>query len=291
MDNRNRWRNSGSEERPQRRWTNFGESARPYGEDYGEDRGDEGRQSRGDMSNRFSGGASSRRRPDADVSDWWDDDHGFDYGMSRTGSHAQIGFHQEDEEAYGDRRYGSRERQRGYMSDDDYDRGRPHYRENRGYEDEDDFGSRGYSREDYPHYRERYRRTEYPETYRSAASGYMSEHVGGDSGREDYNQNVGRGNLYGTRYHLPSGPFRGRGPKNYRRSDDRILEEINDKLTDDPFVDATDVSVVVENGEVVLTGNVVDKTQKRRIEDIVGAVPGVTQVENRLRRPLLATPF
>jgi osmotically-inducible protein OsmY len=77
--------------------------------------------------------------------------------------------------------------------------------------------------------------------------------------------------------------YRGKGPKNYSRSDDRIKEDINDRLSDDPFVDASDIDVTVTNGEVTLTGSVDHRSTKRRAEDLAEAVSGVKNVENRLR--------
>ncbi len=76
---------------------------------------------------------------------------------------------------------------------------------------------------------------------------------------------------------------RGRGPKNYRRSDERIKEDVNDRLSDDYYVDASDVEVMVTNTEVTLTGTVKSREDKRRAEDIAESVSGVTNVENRLR--------
>src|SRR5215217_1130491 len=76
---------------------------------------------------------------------------------------------------------------------------------------------------------------------------------------------------------------RGRGPKNYRRSDERIKEDVNDRLSDDYYIDASDVEVAVENAEVTLTGTVKSREDKRRAEDIAESVSGVTNVENRLR--------
>jgi osmotically-inducible protein OsmY len=76
---------------------------------------------------------------------------------------------------------------------------------------------------------------------------------------------------------------RGRGPKNYRRSDERIKEDVNDRLGDDYFLDASDVEVMVSNTEVTLTGTVNSREDKRRAEDIAESVSGVTNVENRLR--------
>ncbi|WP_221392613.1 BON domain-containing protein [Dyadobacter sp. NIV53] len=79
------------------------------------------------------------------------------------------------------------------------------------------------------------------------------------------------------------GEHRGRGPKGYRRSDDRIKDDINDRLSDDSWIDASEIEVKVENGEVTLTGTVDDRTAKRRAEDIADGISGVSNVENRIR--------
>ena len=76
---------------------------------------------------------------------------------------------------------------------------------------------------------------------------------------------------------------RGKGPKGYKRTDSRIEEDHNDRLYDDSWVDASDIEVKVNNSEVVLTGQVSDRFAKRRAEDIAESIPGVTQVENRIR--------
>jgi osmotically-inducible protein OsmY len=80
-----------------------------------------------------------------------------------------------------------------------------------------------------------------------------------------------------------SGQHRGKGPKGYRRSDDRIQEDINDRLSDDVFIDASDIEVSVNQGEVTLTGTVNERSDKRRAEDIAEEVSGVRNVENRIR--------
>jgi hypothetical protein len=81
----------------------------------------------------------------------------------------------------------------------------------------------------------------------------------------------------------PTGSFRGRGPKGYRRSDERLMEVICEQLTHDQQIDATDISVEVSNGEVTLTGTVADKHAKWRAEDIIESCCGVKGVDNRLR--------
>jgi len=79
------------------------------------------------------------------------------------------------------------------------------------------------------------------------------------------------------------GMHRGRGPKNYKRSDDRIKEDVNDRLSDDPYLDASDVDVEVSNCEVTLTGTVESRQAKRHAEDLAESVSGVSNVENRIR--------
>lgn len=77
--------------------------------------------------------------------------------------------------------------------------------------------------------------------------------------------------------------FRGVGPRNYRRSDERLREDVHDRFTDDPFLDATDIEVQVHDGLVTLTGTVPDRIQKWRAEDLADAVRGVTDVRNDLK--------
>lgn len=81
----------------------------------------------------------------------------------------------------------------------------------------------------------------------------------------------------------PEARYRGVGPRNYRRSDERILEDINERLTDDHHIDASDVGVKVESGEVTLSGTVTDRAARRRAEDIAESVSGVGHVQNDLR--------
>lgn len=76
--------------------------------------------------------------------------------------------------------------------------------------------------------------------------------------------------------------FRGRGPKNWRRSDERIRDEVNERLTHHDGVDATDIDVTVDNGEVTLNGHVGSRWEKRIAEDVAESVPGVHDVHNRL---------
>jgi hypothetical protein len=75
----------------------------------------------------------------------------------------------------------------------------------------------------------------------------------------------------------------GRGPRGFQRSDDRILEEVCERLTWDPDLDASEIEVRVENGVVMLEGMVESRHDKRRAEDLADEVRGVMDVQNRLR--------
>lgn len=88
---------------------------------------------------------------------------------------------------------------------------------------------------------------------------------------------------WGSERRWAEGPFVGRGPKGYQRSDGRIREDVCDRLTDAPFLDASDIEVSVNNGEVTLSGTVPNREQKRRSEDLIERVRGVREVYNHLR--------
>ena len=79
------------------------------------------------------------------------------------------------------------------------------------------------------------------------------------------------------------GSFRGRGPRGYARSDARILEDVNERLCDDPIVDASEIEVRCEQACIVLEGRVPTRWMKHRAEDIADAVAGVKDVDNRIR--------
>lgn len=76
---------------------------------------------------------------------------------------------------------------------------------------------------------------------------------------------------------------RGRGPRQYTRSDERILEDVCERLTDDDYIDASDITVRVDSAMVTLSGEVGERWMKHRAEDIADACSGVRQVENRIR--------
>ena len=107
--------------------------------------------------------------------------------------------------------------------------------------------------------------------------------------RDHSNYGAGPGNTrFGndataSRGDVRRGEHQGRGPKGYQRSDERIREDINERLTDDARIDASEIEVQVQNREVTLTGTVRDRDEKRRAEDLAESVSGVSHVQNNLR--------
>lgn len=101
----------------------------------------------------------------------------------------------------------------------------------------------------------------------------------GSAGR--YGSETGR--LRSSRAYSTMSPgYRGLGPKNYRRSDERLTEDINERLTDDDFLDASNISVRVSDGKVTLEGTVDQRWMKHLAEDIADACIGVKEVDNRI---------
>ena len=91
------------------------------------------------------------------------------------------------------------------------------------------------------------------------------------------------------RFRQARGGQRGRGP---RRTDElqelgdedaRIWNEVSACLTEDWYVDGTEITVSVDNGEVTLDGVVENRAEKRLAEDCADSVPGVADVHNHLR--------
>lgn len=77
--------------------------------------------------------------------------------------------------------------------------------------------------------------------------------------------------------------FRGRGPKNFQRSDERLRELISERLEEHDDIDASDIELTVSNGEVTLNGTVDSRRTKRLAEDLAATTYGIRDVHNNLR--------
>lgn len=76
--------------------------------------------------------------------------------------------------------------------------------------------------------------------------------------------------------------FFGKGPKGYKRSDERIREDVCEALYRHPHIDASNIEVSVKDGTVTLLGTVDDRQTKRLAEDVVEDCPGVSNVSNQI---------
>jgi len=94
----------------------------------------------------------------------------------------------------------------------------------------------------------------------------------GQQAREGYGQSFGR-----ERTHA------GVGPKNWKRSDERIKDEVCESLAAHPEIDASDTDIHVKDAVVTLTGTVRDRRTRRMMEDVVDSIPGVADVECQLK--------
>jgi hypothetical protein len=120
-----------------------------------------------------------------------------------------------------------------------------------------------------------------PISYRGGAYGRGYGHGSGTYGPgEDSSQ---RSAASYPHVHRGTGPHRGKGPFGYRRSDERIHELVCESLADDDQLDASQIEVLVHNGEVTLSGTVEDRQAKRDAEDCACSVTGVRDVQNLLR--------
>ena len=79
------------------------------------------------------------------------------------------------------------------------------------------------------------------------------------------------------------GPFTGRGPRGYHRSDERIREDVCDLLTQHGDIDASQMEVDVHNGVVTLRGMADSGRVRRLTEEVVEEISGVRDVRNDLR--------
>jgi hypothetical protein len=116
---------------------------------------------------------------------------------------------------------------------------------------------------------------------------------GQDYGR-NYNQLYGRNMYRGHESDYDRSPYwmagngtpgrySGVGPRGYRRSDERMIEDINDRLTWNGQIDATNIEVDVKDGIATLSGSVNSRQDKRMAEYIAENVSGVTDVQNNLK--------
>lgn len=76
--------------------------------------------------------------------------------------------------------------------------------------------------------------------------------------------------------------YRGVGPRGWAPSSARVHDAVCQALADEPWLDASDILVEVDAGEVTLVGTVASRAQKRIADHLAHRVRGVRDVHNRL---------
>ncbi|MBL8772748.1 MAG: BON domain-containing protein [Phenylobacterium sp.] len=79
-----------------------------------------------------------------------------------------------------------------------------------------------------------------------------------------------------------AGPHSGKGPRTWVRTDERLCEEVSERLMEDRLIDASEVEISVADGTVTLTGHVPGASDVTHAEMLARQTPGVTAVINRL---------
>src|SRR5918994_1709426 len=190
-----------------------------------------------------------------------------------------------------------RELERRMQNDDDDWRHRPHDYHDQGRGQGDRSGNRNGGRDQF-----RFREED------DVRAAFGSFGYPGQEGARDARMRGGLGGdgyqSYGDEYAGPGSAGRGFRPKRYGAStitgerarpgddsseSDRLMQDrertwslVNERLTDDAMIDASEIEVAVQNREATLTGTVRDRNEKRRAEDTAEAVPGVSHVQNNL---------
>lgn len=209
--------------------------------------------------------------------DYGSQGHGSGYGRSnRDYDYSSRGYGS----GYG-RDYGSAAQGRSRGEDHDYEYWSGRYGNSRGRDY--DYGSQGRSGDferdfDYGSrdYGSRYDR------YSDSSHGNSGGRVGKDYGNRgrDFDEPISW--TYTEIWWTP-GPQTGQGPRGYQRSDERVQEDVNERITQHGQLDASNIEVKVEDCEVTLTGTVNTRQEKRMAEDTAESVWGVKDVHNQLR--------
>ena len=165
----------------------------------------------------------------------------------------------------GQSRYGGEDRGRQYFGSGQSARGGQGYA-GQGYGDSQGF-SGGFPNEGYP-----------GQGNFGGGRGFSNQGASAQRSQGSSGQSYGQGQTFGQ-----GRGFAGRGPKGYQRSDERVKEQLSDRLMDDDDIDASEISIEVKNGEVTLSGTVNSREQKRAAEEIAEQSPGVREVQNLLR--------
>jgi BON domain len=214
---------------------------------------------------------------------------GYDQGQSDygAGGYEQSRYGQGEQGNYGQRRYGQ-------SNQGDYGRGSQQYGQGRSGSNDfgggrRDFGQRGYGSESRYGSPQQWGGGDYgAQGGSSFAYGRGGENWGGSGyAGSDYGptsrSGYGYGDSVGSEQWNRQASHRGKGPKGYERSDDRLKEMISERLSDDPNIDASEITIAVSGGVVKLTGTIDSRAEKYQVEELIERCGGVKDIDNQLR--------
>jgi hypothetical protein len=243
----------------------------------------------------------------------------YGYGGSGRGSYAGSGREwgetaqgynaQGNPQGYGSQGYGSQGAgtNRDFGGRDYGQRDQQRMREEREYQQRSfGGGNRGTQPREAPQdYRSGYEASGWDDNLDAGQRSYAPFHVGtgmglgtgSEYGRErEFGQSYGHSSGYGGHSGWDLGThqrdivgspsrqsFRGIGPSHYKRADERIRDDIYERLTDSHIIDARSITVEVNEGNVTLTGTVNERRMRYAAEDLVERVGGVANINNQLR--------
>jgi osmotically-inducible protein OsmY len=231
----------------------------------------------------YSGGSESEQSGwgrDMDEDRWGQGGYGqSQYGQREQGGYGQSQYGQRGQGGYGQSQYGQREQggygrsQYGQREQGGHGQSQYGQREQGGYGQSSQYGQReqgGYGGGTRQQYGRQYESQSFDQPY---PSGFQSDFSSSQRSRSGFGREG-----YGE-----SGAHRGKGPKGYTRSDERLKEVICEKLTDDPMIDASEINIEVTGQTVKLTGTVDDRSTKYEVEELIERCGGVKDIDNQLR--------
>jgi hypothetical protein len=249
---------------------------------------------RGERQSRPGGGMDAQRR--GMMRNPYDDD--YDYDRSRYGRGSMGRSYDENRWRSGQGYSGGYDDGRtrwsgqgsyGGMYNRDYGRGydEDRWRSGQGYSGgmyNRDYGSygRGYDEDRWRWGGQNYSGGMHNRDYGSYGRGYDEDRWRSGQGYSGSSYSAPTSWTYTEYWYIP-GPHTGRGPKGYQRSDERIKEDVCERLMQHGQIDASDMEIDVQNGEVTLRGTVDQRQAKRMAEDAAESVSGVREVRNELR--------
>lgn len=236
-------------------------SGRPWGEDQGDYRG----------SGEFGGRQAGYDMPEGrQYGPQYGSQYGSQYGAPQGGQSGYGASRGESQGRFGGHEYGSQ----GFARNLGGRGTRSGYGASRGGGGLHEYGTPGYETSGY-----------------DTDLGYTGQSLGGRGVGSQFRagSETGYGSSAGYRFGTYQGDvgyqrsYRGMGPQNYKRPDERIRDDIYERLTDSHEIDARQISVEVNQGSVTLSGTVPERQMRYAAEDLVEACMGVSNINNQLK--------